>query len=74
MSINPILIPLVAIIGGISFAAFMRWLSYKEKTADHGESQSEMHAELDALKERVAALETIVTDGRENLRKQIDDL
>lgn len=74
MFASPYIIPVVAIIGGLAMGAFGAWLKHKEKMAEAGSGNDAWRAEIDALKARVAALETLATDSKEQLKREIDGL
>lgn len=71
---SPFAIPVIAIIGGLCVGAFSMWLKHREAMGSAAASDSELVDELTALKARVAALEAIVTDSREQLKREIDSL
>ncbi len=72
-------IPIVAIGGGIAGGMFKRWASLKEKQLDlgarvAGEQAAQYAAKIERLEEHVAVLNRIVTDRNEGLTAQIDSL
>lgn len=71
---SPFVIPIVAIVGGLSVGAFSRWLKHRETMRSSITADADWQAEIHALKARVAALETLATDTREQLRREIDSL
>lgn len=71
---SPFIIPIVAIIGGLSVGAFSRWLKHQERMHETASQDQGVSEEIALLKERVAALETIATDSRERLRQEIESL
>jgi len=71
---SPFAIPIIAIVGGLSVGAFSRWLKHRETMRSTTTADADWQAELDTLKARVAALETLATDTREQLRREIDSL
>jgi hypothetical protein len=71
---SPYIIPVVAIVGGLMMGAFGAWLKHKEKMSETTAGDSNVNAEIEALKQRVAALETLATDSKTQLRQQIDNL
>ena len=57
-----------------AFSAFQTWLKAKAKAAERREPDEETETRLTAMEERLRVLERIVTDGREDLRRQFEDL
>ncbi|MEQ1725998.1 MAG: hypothetical protein ABL882_08750 [Sphingopyxis sp.] len=82
MSINPLLIPLLALmipIAGIGFAAFKRWLDMKERLLEQqssltAEKAAQYAAHTERLEQRVRVLERVITDRGTALASEIDDL
>ena len=71
---SPFIIPVVAIVGGISLSAFMAWIKHREKMASHAITDGKWQTEIDALKARIEVLERLVTDRKEQLKRDIDGL
>ena len=71
---SPFIIPVVAIVGGISLAAFTNWIKHREKMSANAGNEATWRAEIDSLKDRVAVLERLVTDRKEQLKREIDGL
>ena len=72
---SPFAIPIVAIIGGLTIGAIGMFFGHKEKMRKiEVEKPTGNDREIDALRARVEALEAIVTDDREQLRREIDRL
>lgn len=71
---SPFIVPVVAIIGGLTIAALGIWTKHRERMRLAQQGDASWQAELDALKQRVAALETLATDTREQLKREIDSL
>ena len=71
---SPFIIPVVAIVGGISLSAFMAWIKHREKMASHAVTDGKWQTEIDALKARIEVLERLVTDRKEQLKRDIDGL
>jgi hypothetical protein len=71
---NPIMIPIIAIVGGLALGAITIWIKHKEAMAQLSGGNSNVGPEIESLKERVEALETIVTDRKEQLKREIDSL
>ena len=74
-----VMIPVVAIIGGIGSGIFSRWAKLKERQmelmAEHtAESAAQYASKVARLEERVAVLNRIVTDRNEGLTAQIEAL
>jgi hypothetical protein len=74
-----LLIPIIAIGGGIAQNIFKRWADLKEKQLDlaartAGEQAAQYAAKIATLEERVAVLNRIVTDRNEGLSAQIEGL
>jgi hypothetical protein len=74
-----VMIPIVAIAGGILSGIFNRWAKLKERqmelTAQHTAEQAAQYANrIAVLEERVAVLNRIVTDRNEGLAVQIEAL
>jgi len=70
---SPFIIPVVAIIGGLLFAAYKQHLEMQEKKLSF-KGDEKLLKELADLKERVAVLEKIVTDEKYDLRNEINNL
>ncbi|GLP94816.1 hypothetical protein [Paraferrimonas sedimenticola] len=82
-AILSLLIPLIAIGGGLMLTAYRSHLKHQKELAMHSaeiqgkasERQvSQMELEIEKLKQRVATLEAIVTDNTYQLRKDINEL
>ena len=71
---SPFIIPVVAIVGGISLSAFMAWIKHREKMASHAGTDGKWQSEINSLKARIEVLERLVTDRKEQLKREIDDL
>ena len=75
---SPFIVPVTAvafgIVGGLLFVSFMMWLKHKEKLAEPSSLDETYKAEIESLRQRVAALETIAASGKEELRREIDSL
>ena len=71
---SPFIIPVVAIVGGISLSAFMAWIKHREKMASHAGTDGQWQNEINALKARIEVLERLVTDRKEQLKREIDGL
>lgn len=74
-----VMIPIIAISGGILGGIFGRWAKLKERqmelTAQHTAEQAAQYAtRIATLEERVAVLNRIVTDRNEGLAVQIEAL
>ncbi len=74
-----LLIPIIAIGGGIAGNIFKRWADLKEKQMEiaartAGEQAAQYAAKIERLEERVAVLNRIVTDRNEGLTAQIEGL
>jgi hypothetical protein len=66
---------MVVLIVAISCGAGVINNYLKTRRAEHGRAPSaEMLGELEALKQRIAALEAIVTDDRYHLERELDRL
>lgn len=69
----------IPVIGGISFAAFERWLKHKEAmtealTAQTAEKAAQYAAHTERLEERVRVLERIATDRGADVAEEIERL
>jgi len=69
----------IPVAGGISFAAFQRWLQHKEKMskliADQtAEKAAQYAAHVERIEARVRVLEQIATDGGAQTAAQIEAL
>lgn len=69
----------IPVIGGISMAAFDRWLKHKEKmtaalNAQTAEKAAQYAAQTERLEQRVRVLERIITDRGAGLADEIDRL
>ena len=71
---SPFIIPVVAIVGGISLSAFMAWIKHREKMASHAVTDGKWQTEIDAIDMRIEVLERLVTDRKEQLKRDIDGL
>ena len=69
---GPFEIAALAIIGGISLSAYKVYNSNKDKAGSA--ELEELKAEQEKLKQRIATLETIVTDKAYQLKDQINRL
>ena len=56
------------------YAAFDSWLRHRNKAAKHQGDSGALQSEVDELRARLEALETIVTNPDFDLRRQIDAL
>ncbi|TMN35342.1 hypothetical protein [Pseudoalteromonas sp. S2755] len=68
------LIVLISVGGGILSEMYKRRLEYKKLDSQSQKERDQLHAELDALKSRVAILEQIVTDEGYQVKKDINSL
>jgi len=78
-SILALMIPIVAIVGGISAGMFKQWLRFKERqttalSTETAEKAAQYAAKTERLEQRVAVLERILTDRSSNLADEIDRL
>ena len=64
-------VAIMAIIGVVEIAK--QWIKSRNKSQFQERSQAES-AQLEELKSRIQTLETIVTDKRETLKREIDDI
>ena len=69
----------IPVLGGISYAAFQRWLQHKEKMskliADQtAEKAAQYAAHVERIEARVRVLEQIATDGGAQTAAQIEAL
>ncbi len=71
---SPFIIPVVAIVGGISLSAFVTWIKHREKMASHMSTDGNWQSEFNALRQRIEVLEQLVTDRKEKLKREIDGL
>ena len=71
---SPFIIPIVAIVGGISLSAFLAWIKHREKMASHAGTDGKWQIEINAVKARIEVLERLVTDRKEQLKRDIDGL
>jgi hypothetical protein len=71
---SPFIIPIVAIVGGISLSAFLAWIKHREKMASHAGTDGKWQTEINAVKARIEVLERLVTDRKEQLKRDIDGL
>jgi phage shock protein B len=74
-----LMIPIVAIVGGISAGMFKQWLRFKERQTaalsnQTAEKAAQYAAKTERLEQRVAVLERILTDRSSNLADEIDRL
>lgn len=73
MPTSVMVIAIVSIVGGLLYAAYEQHVKLQMKK-QNTKVDGKVQQELDALKERVAVLEKIVTDEKYNLKKEIDSL
>ncbi len=64
----------VAVIGAFAYAFYEQHTKTKVKLAQTNGTNEQQNKEIEALKQRVATLEAIVTDKSYQLKKQIDQL
>ncbi|WP_240223268.1 hypothetical protein [Rheinheimera hassiensis] len=69
---GPFEIAAIAIIGGLGYSAYDSYNKNKDKASD--KEVAELKNELDKMKQRIATLESIVTDKSYQLKEQINRL
>ncbi|MDX5405746.1 MAG: hypothetical protein LPK11_01725 [Chromatiaceae bacterium] len=69
---GPFEIAAIAIIGGLAYSAYDS--HNKTKAKANSQDVSELKAELEKMKQRIATLESIVTDKSYQLKEQINRL
>ncbi|GAB57830.1 MULTISPECIES: hypothetical protein [Rheinheimera] len=69
---GPFEIAAIAIIGGLAYSAYDSYNKSKGKA--NSQDVADLKAELDKMKQRVATLESIVTDKSYQLKDQINRL
>lgn len=79
IALGPLMIPIVAIVGGISAGIIKMWIRFQEKKLEIMHSQTvekaaQYAAKTERLEQRVAVLERILTDRSANLADEIDRL
>ena len=72
MDICVVVIVVVAIVGGVAYDALK--MRYKYRHLASGKGFDELQQELVAVKERLATLESIVTDKKYQLKEEINRL
>ena len=72
MDIGVVIIVVVAIVGGVAYDALK--MRYKYRHLASGKGFDELQQELLAVKERLATLESIVTDKKYQLKEEINRL
>lgn len=72
MDAGVVIIVVVAIIGGIGYDALK--MRYKYQQLASGKGVDKLEQEISELKQRVATLESIVTDRSYQLKEQINQL
>jgi phage shock protein C len=72
MDIGVVLIAVVAIIGGVIYDALK--MRYKYQQLASGKGVEKLEQDINMLKQRVATLESIVTDKSYELKQQISQL
>lgn len=72
MDVGVVIIVVVAIIGGIGYDALK--MRYKYQQLASGKGVDKLEQEISELKQRVATLESIVTDRSYQLKEQINQL
>lgn len=73
MPTSIMVIVIVSIIGGLLYSAYEQHVKLQLKKQNN-KVDEQLLAELNALKERVAVLEKIVTDEKYDLRNEINNL
>ena len=69
---GPFEIAAIAIIGGLGYSAYDSYNKNKGKAGD--KEVAELKSEIDKMKQRIATLESIVTDKSYQLKDQINRL
>ena len=69
-----LLIPIVAIVGGILLAAFKIHKEHGERNSDQEAELANMREQIAGLTERVKVLEELATDDVESLKREINNL
>lgn len=64
-------VAIMAILGIVEIAK--HWIKSRNKSAAQNQAQAD-NAQLEELKARIQTLETIVTDKRETLKREIDNI
>jgi membrane protein insertase Oxa1/YidC/SpoIIIJ len=72
MDIGVVIIVVVAIVGGVIYDAMK--MRYKYRHLASGKGYDELQQEMQAVKERLATLESIVTDKKYQLKEEINRL
>lgn len=72
MDAGVVIIVVVAIIGGIGYDALK--MRYKYQQLASGKGVDKLEQEISELKQRIATLESIVTDKSYQLKQQINQL
>ncbi len=72
MDIGVVVLVVVAIVGGVAYDALK--MRYKYRHLASGKGFDELQQELLAVKERLATLESIVTDKKYQLKEEINRL
>ncbi len=72
MDIGVVIIVVVAIVGGVVYDALK--MRYKYQQLASGKGVDKLERDIVALKQRVATLESIVTDKSYELKQQISQL
>lgn len=73
MPTSIMVIVIVSIVGGLLYSAYEQHVKLQLKKQNN-KVDEQLLAELNALKERVAVLEKIVTDEKYDLRNEINNL
>lgn len=78
-ALGPLLVPIVAIVGGISAGIIKMWIRFQEKKLEIMSNQTiekaaQYAAKTERLEQRVAVLERILTDRSASLADEIDRL
>lgn len=71
---GPFEIAAIAIVAGCVLEGFRIYTKRQAQKGKTGDSQAELREELNALKERVATLESLVTDKSYQLREEFKRL
>ena len=62
------------VVVSLAYSAWGTWLRHQRKATGGGRRDEALASEVEALRARVEALETIVTDSDYDLKRRIDDL
>jgi hypothetical protein len=64
----------LVVVVSLIYSGWETWLRHQRKSSGGGKRDGALEVEVEALRARVEALETIVTDADYDLKRRIDEL